>query len=85
MTALLRALLERLVSQEVARSNAAQAYLRLAHDRRELEDVEAFLSQHVLDQANGQQPRSAGLSADPASARAELHDVETQRAITHGG
>lgn len=83
MTALLRALLERLVSQEVARSNAAQAYLRLAHDRRELEDVEAFLSQHVRDQA--EQPRSAGLPAVPASARAELHDVETQRAITHGG
>ena len=51
---------------------------------RQLEDVEAFLSQHVRDQAS-EQPGSAGLPADPASARAERHDVETERAHRHGG
>jgi uncharacterized protein YigA (DUF484 family) len=54
VTAPLRTLLGRLVSQEVARTNAAQASVRLIHDRRRLEDVEAFLSQHQRDQANGQ-------------------------------
>ncbi|MGH3307911.1 MAG: hypothetical protein ACRDOX_09490 [Nocardioides sp.] len=54
MTAPLLTLLERLVSQEVARTNAAQAAVRLIHDRRQLEDVEAFLSHHLRDQSNGQ-------------------------------
>ena len=52
MTAPLLTLLERLVSQEVARTNAAQASVRLIHDRRQLEDVEAFLSDHLRDQTN---------------------------------
>ena len=54
MTAPLRTLLERLVSQEVARTNAAQASVRLIHDRRQLEDVEAFLSHHLRDRTDGQ-------------------------------
>ena len=54
MTAPLLTLLERLVSQEVARTNAAQASVRLIHSRRQLEDVEAFLSHHLRDQAHGQ-------------------------------
>lgn len=53
VTTPLRALLERLVSQEAARTNAARASDRLIHHRRELEDVEAFLSQHEKDQTNG--------------------------------
>ena len=65
MTALLLALLDRLVSQEVARTNAAHASALLIQDRRQLEDVETFLSQDLRDQTNGQQPRSAEAPADP--------------------
>jgi hypothetical protein len=54
VTAPLLTLLERLVSQDVARINAAQASVRLIHGRRQLEDVEAFLSHHLRDQADGQ-------------------------------
>jgi hypothetical protein len=54
VTTPLLALLERLVSQEIARTNAAQASVRLIHDRRQLEDVEAFLSHHLKDLTNGQ-------------------------------
>lgn len=59
MTAPLRTLLDRLVSQEVARTNAAQASVRLIHDRRQLEDVEAFLSHHLREQANRRRSSSA--------------------------
>ncbi len=61
MTAPLLTLLERLVSQEVARTNAAQASVRLIHDRRQLEDVEAFLSDHLRDQTN----RHVNVARDP--------------------
>jgi hypothetical protein len=54
VTAPLRTLLERLVSQEVARTNAAQASVRLIHERRQLEDVEAFLSEQARDRPHGQ-------------------------------
>jgi hypothetical protein len=40
----LMGLLRRLGSQDVARTNAAQASVRLQHRRRQLEDVEAFLA-----------------------------------------
>lgn len=63
VTAALLALLERLLSQGVARTNAAQASVRLIHDRRQLDHVEAFLSQHLRDQSNGQ-PTSAEAPAD---------------------
>ena len=53
MTTPLRTVLGRLVSQDVARTNAAQASVRLVHDRRRLEHVEAFLSQHQRDRAHG--------------------------------
>ena len=69
MTAPLRTLLGRLVSQDVARTNAAQASVRLIHDRRRLEHVEAFLSQHQRDQANGQRTGSpeTGIGPDRGS------------------
>jgi hypothetical protein len=54
VTAPLLALLERLVSQEIARTNAAQASVRLIHDRRQVEDVEAFLSHHLKDHSHRQ-------------------------------
>jgi hypothetical protein len=57
VTAPLRTLLERLVSQEVARTNAAQASVRLIHERRQLEDVEAFLSEQARDRPHG--PRTS--------------------------
>jgi hypothetical protein len=44
MRATLTGLLRRLLSQDVARTNAAQASVRLQHRRRELDDVEAFLA-----------------------------------------
>ena len=59
MTAPLRTLLDRLVSQDVARTNAAQASVRLIHDRRQLEDVEAFLSHHLRDETTRRPPTSA--------------------------
>jgi hypothetical protein len=52
VTVPLLTLLDRLVSQEVARANAAQASVRLIHNRRQLEDVEAFLNHHLRDQPN---------------------------------
>jgi hypothetical protein len=36
--------LRRWVTQDVARTNAAQASVRLQHRRRQLEDVDAFLA-----------------------------------------
>ena len=62
MTAPLRTLLERLVSQDVARTNAAQASVRLIHDRRQVEAVEAFLDQHLDDQrpTSGETPPGIG-------------------------
>ena len=80
MTSLLIALLDRLVSQEAARTNAAQASADLIRNRRQLEDVEAFLNQHLPDQSNGQQPEPA----DPACADAEGADPWDLPAITHG-
>lgn len=44
MRATFTGLLWRWLSQDVARTNAAQASVRLQHRRRELEDVEAFLA-----------------------------------------
>lgn len=44
MTSLLLAFLDRLVSQEAARTNAADASAHLISNRRQLEDVEAYLS-----------------------------------------
>ena len=69
MTSLLIALLDRLVSQEAARTNAAQASAVLIRNRRQLEDVEAFLDQHLRDQNNGQQPETAEEPADPGMRR----------------
>jgi hypothetical protein len=39
-------LLRRWLSQDVARTNAAQAAVRLQHRRQQLDDVEAFLAAH---------------------------------------
>ena len=83
MTSLLLALLDRLVSQETARTNAAQASADLIRNRRQLED-EAFLNQHLRDQSNGQQPETAEGSVDPACADAEGADPWDLPAITHG-
>ena len=69
MTSLLIALLDRLVSQEAARTNAAQASAVLIRNRRQLEDVEAFLDQHLRDQNNGQKPETAEEPADPGMRR----------------
>ena len=84
VTSLLLALLDRLVSQEAARTNAAQASAHLIHNRRQLEDVEAFLNQHLRDQNNGQQPETPEDPADPACADAEDADLWDLPAITHG-
>ncbi len=84
VTSLLLALLDRLVSQDAARTNAAQASAHLIHNRRQLEDVEAFLNQHRRDQNNGQQPETAEEPADPACADAEGADLWDLPAITHG-
>ncbi len=69
MTAPLRTLLERLVSQEVARTNAAQASVRLIDDRRQLEDVEAFLSQNLRDGTDRPRPTSAKVRPDTGRRR----------------
>jgi hypothetical protein len=69
MTSLLLALLDRLVSQKAARANAAQASATLVRNRRQLEDVEAFLNQHLRDQNNGQQPEAGEEPADPGMHR----------------
>jgi hypothetical protein len=69
VTSLLIALLDRLVSQEAARTNAAQASAILIRNRRQLEDVEAFLDQHLRDQNNGQQPENAEVPAEPGMRR----------------
>jgi hypothetical protein len=71
VTAPLLTLLDRLVSQEVARTNAAQASVRLIHDRRQLEDVEAFLSHHLRDQTNRR--RQSSTEAPPDT------DIERRR------
>jgi hypothetical protein len=83
VTSLLLALLDRLVSQETARTNAAQASADLIRNRHQLED-ESFLNQHLRDQSNGQQPETAEESADPACADAEGADPWDLPAITHG-
>jgi hypothetical protein len=44
MIAAVAGLLRQWLSQDVARTNAAQASVRLQHRRREVEDVEAFLA-----------------------------------------
>ena len=46
MMASLTALLDRLLSQDVARSNAAREAIRLQNSRRRLDDVNAFLAAH---------------------------------------
>ena len=84
VTSLLLALLDRLVSQEAARTNAAQASADLIRNRRQLKDVEAFLNQHLRDQSNGQQPETAEEPADPACANTEGADPWDLPAITHG-
>jgi hypothetical protein len=40
----IRSLMRGLGSQHVARTNAAQASIRLQHQRRQVDDVEAYLS-----------------------------------------
>jgi hypothetical protein len=39
-------MLDHWMSQDVARTNAAQACVRLMHDRRERHDVETWLAEH---------------------------------------
>ena len=46
---MLIAVLERWLSQDVARRNAQQAAVRLQHRRRQLDDLEAFLATHLHD------------------------------------
>lgn len=47
MNAALRTVLLRLGAQEVARTNAAQASVRLMHHRRQVDDVNAYLSEQL--------------------------------------
>jgi hypothetical protein len=54
MMAILTGLLDRLLSQEVARSNAAREAERLQESRRRLDDVNAFLAAHHNDSARQQ-------------------------------
>jgi len=46
MMGTLTGLFRRWLSQDVARTNAAQAAVRLQHRRRAFEDVDAFLAAH---------------------------------------
>ena len=39
-------MLDRWMSQDIARTNAAQACVRLMHDRRQRHDVETWLAEH---------------------------------------
>ena len=55
-------LVERWVSQDAARFNAAQAATRLHHRRRELDDVNRYLASH-----SGAESHSGGLNARNAS------------------
>jgi hypothetical protein len=48
---LITTLLGRLLSQEVARTNASRAAMRMQHRRRQHDDVEAFLAAHHHDPA----------------------------------
>ncbi len=52
----LTGLFRRWLSQDVARTNAARASVRLQHRRREIEDVDAFLAaqHHVLPKRPGE-------------------------------
>jgi hypothetical protein len=47
----LTTMLGRLLSQEVARTNASHAAMRMRHRRRQRDDVEAFLAAHHHDAA----------------------------------
>jgi hypothetical protein len=51
-------LVERWVSQDAARFNAAQAATRLHHRRRELDDVNRYLASHP-----GREPHTGGVNA----------------------
>ena len=53
MMAILTSPLNRLLSQEVARSNAAHEARRLQHSRRQLDDINAFLAAHHDDSQRG--------------------------------
>jgi len=49
----LTTLVERMVSQDVARLNAGQAATRLHHRRRELDDVNRYLAAHQRGRESG--------------------------------
>jgi hypothetical protein len=46
MMGTLMGLLRRWLTQDVARTNAAQASVRLKHRRRQIDDLDAFLAAH---------------------------------------
>ena len=60
---ILTALLDRLLSQDVARTNAAHEADRLQDGRRQLEDVHAFLVAHHDDPATHQDTAGADIAA----------------------
>jgi hypothetical protein len=58
-------LVERWVSQDAARFNAAQAATRLHHRRRELEDVNRYLASHPGVESHRGGPESRDPSQGP--------------------
>ena len=68
MMTMLSAVLDRLLSQEVARTNAAREAMRLQHSRRQLDDVNAFLAAHHQDPAR---QRATATAADMTPVRAQ--------------
>lgn len=68
MRAFLFRLLDRMLSQEVARANAAGQANRLQESRRRLDDVNAFLATHYHDSAT-HPGTSEAPSADPVYAQ----------------
>jgi len=69
MMAIFASLLDRLLSQEVARSNAAHEANRLQHSRRRLDDINAFLAAHHNDSAKQQDAAKGATTAQAYAQR----------------
>jgi hypothetical protein len=65
MIARLARTLRRMLSQDVARRNAAQASIRIQHHRRQVEDAEAYVARRLDRKPNGARGRSHSRSSRP--------------------
>jgi hypothetical protein len=51
--------------QDVARTNAAQASVRLKHQKRQRQDLDAYLSQHLDPPLRGERPAAPRRGDEP--------------------